>query len=158
MVKSEVLIEALQNFVKVVRTMLEDVEKATATTGSLQDFATNKLMSLFGIIAAGANLYSSLSVNKRSEAEDLWKPLYQIAGVRDAVEDFLELEVEWDAFLESLDSRLQMSDKLLACTSPVERLSADIKLTDARSGEEVTVGRYYGKAENLLLVLIRHLG
>ena len=44
-------------------------------------------------------------------------------------------QVEWDSFLERLDSGLQMSDKLLACASPVETLSADIKLTDARSGE-----------------------
>lgn len=44
-------------------------------------------------------------------------------------------QVEWDAFLERLDSELQMSDKLLACTSPAKTLSADIKLTDAKSGE-----------------------
>ena len=44
-------------------------------------------------------------------------------------------QVEWDSFLERLDSGLQMSDKLLASASPVETLSADIKLTDARSGE-----------------------
>ena len=63
------------------------------------------------------------------------KTFYQSPGVRDVIEDLLELEVEWDSFLEHLDSGLQMSDKLLASASPVETLSADIKLTDARSGE-----------------------
>ena len=55
------------------------------------------------------------------------KTFYQSPGVRDVIEDLLELEVEWDSFLEHLDSGLQMSDKLLACASPMDTLSADIE-------------------------------
>lgn len=44
-------------------------------------------------------------------------------------------QVEWNVFLERLDSELQMSDKLLACTSPAKTLNADTKLTDAKSGK-----------------------
>uniref|UniRef100_A0AAY4CDM3 Uncharacterized protein n=2 Tax=Denticeps clupeoides TaxID=299321 RepID=A0AAY4CDM3_9TELE len=151
------LVQALDVLVKVGRGLLEDAEKQVAE-GSLHDFVSNKIRFLFGMMGAGAAFLNSLSVKNMSEAEDLWKNSFQDSGVREQVEEFLSLEVEWDNFLERLDSGLQTSDELLAAVPSVQSLSADMHLTSARSGEDVTLGHYFGQGKNLLLVLIRHFG
>lgn len=47
----------------------------------------------------------------------------------------LLLKEEWDAFLDRIDTELKTSDKRLTGGPTSQNLSADIPLTDARSGE-----------------------
>lgn len=124
---------------------------------SLESFVAHKLVDLLGLIAAGAEFYKSLGVKKRSEAESVWQKFYHHAEVRDEVEELLELESEWDSFIESVDEGVHagagQSSGLRA-----DSLSPEIPLADGGSGKSATLGQYLGQGQKLLLVLIRHYG
>ncbi|KAK6295198.1 hypothetical protein J4Q44_G00344240 [Coregonus suidteri] len=152
----DTLIYCLTGLNTMGRILLENGKKEAA--GSIEDFVPNKITTLFGLMTCGANFYNSIGVKKRSEAEDLWKKSFHHAKVQEQVEELLQLEEEWDAFLDCIDTELKTTDKQLTGGPTSQNLSADMPLTDARSGENVTLGQYFGKGENLLLVLIRHFG
>uniref|UniRef100_A0AAY5KJQ5 Uncharacterized protein n=3 Tax=Esox lucius TaxID=8010 RepID=A0AAY5KJQ5_ESOLU len=152
----DALILGLADLNTMGRILLENGKQEAA--GSIKDFVPNKITTLFGLMTCGANFYKSISVTKHSEAEDLWKKSYHHAMVREQVDELLQLEEEWDAFLDSIDTELKTTDKQLTGRPTSQNLSADTFLTDARSGENVALGKYFGKGENLLLVLIRHFG
>lgn len=120
------------------------------------DFVPHKISTLFGLIKAGADFYKSLGVKKWSEAEAIWQKSYNHEAVREQVEELLQLETEWDSFLEGVDRGLQTTDAQLSQTA--DRLSPDTELIDARSAKSVTLGQYLGQGQKLLLVLIRHFG
>ncbi|XP_071752997.1 prostamide/prostaglandin F synthase-like [Centroberyx gerrardi] len=110
--------------------------------GSLEEFIRKKIrieqnQSLLGLIEAGAALYR------------------RCAALRDAVEDFLQLEVQWDAFLQHLDDELHLSAKILDQGQQARWISPDTPLLNARTGETLTLEKYLGKGEKILLVLIR---
>uniref|UniRef100_A0AAQ5Y4M7 Selenoprotein L n=1 Tax=Amphiprion ocellaris TaxID=80972 RepID=A0AAQ5Y4M7_AMPOC len=127
-------------------------------TVSLQNLVPHKISTLFGLISAGGDLYRSLGVKTKSEAEAIWKKFYHHAEVREQVEELMQLETEWDSFLESVDTGLQTSQEQLPVAKTGDSLSPDIAFTDARSGESVTLGQYLSQGQKLLLVLIRHVG
>ncbi|KAI1895704.1 hypothetical protein AGOR_G00108980 [Albula goreensis] len=159
MLQTDRISKALETFVKTGQGLLQNA-KRESKEGSTHDFVTKKIRierrdSLLGLIAAGAELYKSLSVKKKSEAEKVWKNAYHCAQVRDAVEAFLQLETDWDTFLEHLDAELRMTDLTLHRGTPMGQLSAETPLIDARTGEAVTLGNYLRKGERILLVLIR---
>ncbi|KAE8290233.1 hypothetical protein D5F01_LYC11953 [Larimichthys crocea] len=77
------------------------------------------------------------------------------ASLRDAVRDFQQLEVQWDAFLQRLDDELQLSAKILDGDHQSKRVSPETSLINARTGETVTFEKYLGKGKKILLVLIR---
>uniref|UniRef100_A0A8C6URE1 Uncharacterized protein n=1 Tax=Neogobius melanostomus TaxID=47308 RepID=A0A8C6URE1_9GOBI len=109
---------------------------------------------MFGLITGGATLFKNLGVTKKSEAEEIWKKSYHREAVREQVDALLQLETEWDSFLESVDGGLQTADIPL---SPTESLSPDMALLDARTAKNVTLGEYLSPGLKQLLVLIRHL-
>lgn len=113
---------------------------------------------MFGLITGGATFYKNLGVKKKREAEEIWQKSYHRAAVREQVDEFLQLETEWDAFLESVDRGLQTTDGQLSSVKTAECLSPDTELTDARSGKSVTLGQFLSPGQKLLLVLIRHVG
>uniref|UniRef100_A0A673WWV0 Uncharacterized LOC115192909 n=2 Tax=Salmo trutta TaxID=8032 RepID=A0A673WWV0_SALTR len=152
----DTLIYGLTGLNTMGRILLENGKQEAA--GSIEDFVPNKITTLFGLMTCAANFYNSIGVKKRIDAEDLWKKSYHHAKVQEQVEELLQLEEEWDAFLDRIDTELKTSDKRLTGGPTSQNLSADTPLTDARSGENVTLGLYFGKGENLLLVLIRHFG
>ncbi|XP_064859344.1 uncharacterized protein LOC135561558 [Oncorhynchus nerka] len=75
--------------------------------------------------------------------------------MQDAVEDFLQLGVQWDSFLEYLDKELHLGDRIFGQEPQVKCLSPDIPLIDAQTGATLTLGKYLGRGEKVLLVLIR---
>ncbi|KAL2098850.1 hypothetical protein ACEWY4_005330 [Coilia grayii] len=155
----ETLVNSLTKFVLTGRSLLE-IAQGESETGSLQDFIRNKISierpkSLLGLIAAGAELYKSLSVKKRTEAEALWSIKFRHAEVQEAVDSLLQLGAEWDAFLEGLDHKLKLKDGTLNQTINIASLPADTIFTDARTGNAVSLGKYLGKGSKTLLVLIR---
>ncbi|KAG7460968.1 hypothetical protein MATL_G00204600 [Megalops atlanticus] len=149
--EDDILINALKDLVHVVQGLLENAEKESSK-GSLEEFVSTKLGSLFGLIPAGAKFLNSLSVKRRSEAEDVWKNAYHRAEVRDLVEDLMQLGEKWDAFLERLDEELQMSDRLLANSPQAVCLSGEMVLTDARSGEIANQGLLDAQSLRVLVV------
>ncbi|XP_056152406.1 uncharacterized protein LOC130126800 [Lampris incognitus] len=152
-------VSAIKTFVENGKTLLELAVKESQE-GSLQDFIQQKIriecdQSLLGLIEAAAALYRSLSVKKKKDAEDLWRKWYRVAELQDAVEDFLQLGVEWDAFLEHLDNKVYQSETTRDQGAPARLVAPDTQLINARTGERLTLDRYLGKGEKILLVLIR---
>ncbi|TKS87042.1 Prostamide/prostaglandin F synthase [Collichthys lucidus] len=134
-------VKALRAFVENGKALLDLAEKESRE-GSLREFIRQKIrieqkQSLLGLIEAGAALYKSC------------------ASLRDAVRDFEQLEVQWDAFLQRLDDELQLSAKTLDGDHQSKRVSPDTTLINARTGETVTFEKYLGKGKKILLVLIR---
>ncbi|KAE8290227.1 hypothetical protein D5F01_LYC11947 [Larimichthys crocea] len=152
-------VKALRAFVENGKALLDLAEKESRE-GSLQEFIRQKIrieqkQSLLGLIEAGAALYKSLSVKRIKDAEDLWRKNNHCASLRDAVRDFQQLEVQWDAFLQRLDDELQLSAKILDGDHQSKRVSPETSLINARTGETVTFEKYLGKGKKILLVLIR---
>lgn len=125
---------------------------------SLENFVSTKITTLLGLINEGANFYKSLGVKTKSEAETIWQKSYHHAAVREQVDDLLELESEWDSFLDRVERDLKVSNGQLGGGETLDRLSPETPLTDARTGQSVTLGHYLDRGQNLLLVLIRHFG
>ncbi|KAM9707630.1 peroxiredoxin-like 2C [Menidia menidia] len=152
-------VRALTAFVGNGKALLELAEKQS-NEGSRLEFITHKIRielreSLLGLIELAATMYSSLSVKRRKDAEDLWTKNIHCAALRDAVQEFRQLEVQWDAFLQLLDDDLQLSANVLDGDHRSTPVITDTPLTDARTGEKVTLQKYLGKDKKTLLVLIR---
>lgn len=155
-VSEETLTGALTLLVNMGTVLLQTAKQEAQE--SLESFVPHKITTLFGLIAAGANFYKSLGVKKKKEAEDIWKKSYHHEAVREQVERLLQLETEWDSFLESVDRDLQTTDRQLSGGKIADSLSPDTSFTDAKSGKSVTLGQYLHQGQKLLLVLIRHFG
>ncbi|XP_036927479.1 uncharacterized protein LOC119004563 [Acanthopagrus latus] len=151
--------KALAAFVERGKALLERAE-IQSREGSPQDFIRQKIrieqkQSLLGLIEAAADLYRSLSVNKKADAEHLWRINNHCAALRAVLTDFKQLEVQWDSFLQRLDDELQLSAKTLERDHPSKCVSPDTSLISARTGEEVRLEKYLGRGKKILLVLIR---
>ncbi|XP_070776856.1 prostamide/prostaglandin F synthase-like [Enoplosus armatus] len=96
-----------------------------------------------------------LDLAEKESREAFLYDLSSCAALRDAVQDFLELEVQWDAFLQRLDDELQLSAEILDGDHQSKCISPDTFLIDARTEETVTLEKYLGKGKKTLLVLIR---
>ncbi|XP_030577583.1 selenoprotein L [Archocentrus centrarchus] len=155
-VSEETLTDALSLLVNMGKVLLQNAKEEAAA--SLENFVPHKITTLFGLITAGANFYKSLGVKKKSEAEAIWQKSYHCAAVREQVEELLQLENEWDSFLESVDEGLQTTDVQLSGGNKTDSLSPETLFTDGRSGKSVTLGQYLGQGQSLLLVLTRHFG
>ncbi|XP_071353589.1 prostamide/prostaglandin F synthase-like [Trachinotus anak] len=152
-------VKALTAFVENGKALLDLAEKESKED-SFQTFIRQKIridqkQSLLGLIEAAAALYRSLSVKRKKDAEDLWRKNIHCAALREAVQDFQRLAVQWDSFLQRLDDELQLSAKILAGDHQSRRISPDTPLIDAKTGETVTLEKYLGKGKKILLVLIR---
>ncbi|XP_035535087.1 selenoprotein L [Morone saxatilis] len=90
-VSEETLTSALSQLVNLGRILLQKARQEAAE--SLETFVPHKITTLFGLITAGAQLYKSLGVKKKTEAEAVWQKYYHHAAVREQVEELLELEV-----------------------------------------------------------------
>ncbi|XP_067337428.1 selenoprotein L isoform X2 [Channa argus] len=137
-VSEETLTNGLSMLVKVGKVLLETAQQDAQA--SLRNFVPHKITVLFGLITAGTDFYRSH------------------VAVREQLEDLLQLEREWDSFLESVDRDLQTSDGQLSGEKTTDSLRPGTVLTDARSGRSVTLDQYLVRGQKLLLVLIRHFG
>uniref|UniRef100_W5NFI6 Uncharacterized protein n=1 Tax=Lepisosteus oculatus TaxID=7918 RepID=W5NFI6_LEPOC len=155
LLQDAILVKALEDFVIAGRELLIKAVKERQE-GSIQEFISKKIGSLLGFTVAAADFLNRLSVKKRKDAEEVWKKFYHCSDVRDHVEDFLQLEVDWDEFLKGLDKELNLCERF-PCQVPLGGyLSGEVTLTDAKSGQSVSLGSYFGKDKSLLLVLLRH--
>lgn len=157
--RSACWVNALRAFIESGKALLDLADKESRE-GSLQDFIRQKIQieqkeSLLGLIEAAAHLYRSLSVQRKKEAEDLWRQNSTCAALQDVLQDFKQLQVQWDAFLQHLDDGLQLSAKTLDGEHQPTWISPDIPLINARTGERTPLGKYLVKGKKTLLVLIR---
>ncbi|KAM8846595.1 selenoprotein L isoform 1-T1 [Synchiropus picturatus] len=123
---------------------------------SLETFVAQKISALLGLIAAGADFYRSVGVTRKSEAEGVWQRFYGRDAVAEQVEALLQLERDWDGFLDWVDKSLQTGRSTEGV--PAARVGPELVLTDGRSGGSVTLAQHLQAGHKLLLVLIRHYG
>lgn len=154
-VTHETVASSLTQLVDLGRVLLENAKKEAAV--SLERFVPHKITTLFGLISPGAQLYKSIGVKDRSEAEAVCQKFYHHAEVREKLEELLELENEWNSFLDEVDKGLQTTD-WLSGGKMADSLSPDVAFTDGRSEKSVTLGQFLEQGQKLLLVLIRHYG
>lgn len=152
----ETLTNGLTLLLNLGKILLQNAKQEAAD--SLETFVPYKITTLFGLVTASEDLYRSLGVKKKSEAEAIWQKSYHHEAVREQVEELLQLESEWDSFLQGVDKHLQMTDEQLSGQQAADSLSPDFLLTDVRSEQSVALGHFLGQGQKLLLVLIRHVG
>ncbi|XP_054470258.1 uncharacterized protein LOC129103698 [Anoplopoma fimbria] len=152
--------KALTAFVEKGKALLYIAEKESRED-SIHVFIRQKIrieqkQSVLGLIEAGAALYRSLSVKRKNDAEDIWRKNNHCAALQNAVQDFQQLEVQWDAFMQRLDDELQLSAKTLDRDHQSKCISPETSLIDARQeSKTVILEKYLGKGKKILLVLIR---
>ncbi|XP_051880510.1 selenoprotein L [Pristis pectinata] len=120
----------------------------------VQEFVSQKIGCLAGLIPLYANFFNNLCLRKRSDAEDLFKKFYHSASVRDQVEDLLEFEVEWNNFLGDIDSQMK-ANSFQAQLRLGAQVPGCLVFTDVRSEREVQLKEFL-QGQKLLLVLLRH--
>ncbi|XP_014353576.1 selenoprotein L [Latimeria chalumnae] len=153
-VPKEVLVQLLSELVKEGREVLEKVVEESKQ-GSMKEFVLHRISSLGTMIGVYATFLNRLSVQKRCDAEQLWKKYFYCSDVRDCVDDLLQFEIEWNSFLQSVDSVLQC-DNITAQLELGGQVSQDLEFVEARSGRSIKFADYLGKGKKLLLVLLRH--
>ncbi|XP_007898854.2 selenoprotein L [Callorhinchus milii] len=144
------LLELLQAGGQLLRTAVQE-----AGAGTAQEYVSQKIWHLAGMIQIYETFLKNLSVAKRSDAENLWKTLYHSAAVRDHVEDLLQFELDWNTFLRNVDVSLK-TDCVGIQLGLGAQVPASMPFTDARSGKEVVLEEYQQHNMKLLLVLLRH--
>uniref|UniRef100_A0AAV2K7T2 Selenoprotein L n=1 Tax=Knipowitschia caucasica TaxID=637954 RepID=A0AAV2K7T2_KNICA len=152
--EEDTLLRGLSLLVSLGTVLLQKAKEEAAE--SMEGFLPYKITTMFGLITGGTTLFRDLGVTKKSEAEELWKKSYHLEAVREQVDALLQLEIEWDAFLEHVDQSLLASNGQESPVMSVESLSADTALIDARSSKSVTLGEFLVPGQKQLLVLIRH--
>ncbi|XP_048452531.1 selenoprotein L [Rhincodon typus] len=156
----EALLRALGELSRAGRAILAAAKADSCGGGGaapemLQEFVSQKIGRMGGMIHLYANFLNSLHVHKRSEAEDLWETFYHSASVRDHVEDLLQFELEWNSFLSEVDAGLK-ANCLQAQLKLGTQVPGHMTFTEARSGREVQLEEILQHREKLLLVLLRH--
>ncbi|KAM9842541.1 peroxiredoxin-like 2C [Aulostomus maculatus] len=151
-------VRALRDFTQRGKALL-DLAERESRRGSLQEFIRQKIrieqkQSLLGLMDAAAALYRRLSVRRKKELEELLSAHHQEV-LQAAVRDLGQLEVQWDAFLQHLDEELQLSAGIPDEELQPKCVAPDVLLTDARTGDVVTLQKYLGRGKKILLVLIR---
>ncbi|XP_038656534.1 selenoprotein L [Scyliorhinus canicula] len=147
------LLKALGELSGAGRVILE-AARAASSGELLQEFVSQKIGQLAGMIPLYVKFLNSLHVQKRSDAEDLWKAFYHSTSVQDEVEDLMQFELEWNSFLSDVDARLK-TDCFQAQLSMGKQVPGHMTFTDVRSEKEVRLEEFLHQ-EKLLLVLLRH--
>lgn len=150
------LIRGLTMLVSLGKVLLQKAKEEAQE--SLESFVPHKITTMFGLITGGTTLLKNLGVTKMSEAEELWKKSYHREAVREQVDELLQLETEWDSFLEGVDRGLQTPGEQMSDMKTAESLSLDTELINTCSGKNVTLGEFLSPGQMQLLVLIRHIG
>ena len=73
---------------------------------SLESFVSDKVRQLGAAIDGYFKCMKSFDVTTRAALEEKWGKCYQSHEIRDAVEDLLEVEDNWNAFLDKVDCML----------------------------------------------------
>ncbi|CAB1416925.1 unnamed protein product [Pleuronectes platessa] len=137
---------ALELLVNLGQVLLQEAQHDAAA--SLETFVPRKISTLFGLITAGLDFYRSLGVKKRSEAEAFGRSFIMgmappcvdasssycfcsHAEVREQVEELLQLESEWDSFLQGVDRDLHTTDRQLSGVKSPDNHVAELEAREA---------------------------
>ncbi|PIK54268.1 hypothetical protein BSL78_08841 [Apostichopus japonicus] len=103
-------------------------------------------------------LLHSIGVLTWAAYEKLCQKYYASKEIQDCFSDLCEVEDDWDHFLVDCDRTWQSPvDYCHVKKQQIRRLGPlNVKLTDARTGRESTLGSHLDGCRSLVLVLLRH--
>ena len=101
----------------------------------------------------------TVGVGTRVELEHLWRGYYSDSAVQESVEELLGAEESFEEFVAEVDRDLQKSGDTLALSDVVtvgEQLPTGLSLTEAKSGDTVSLESFWKRSKYTLFVLVRH--
>lgn len=103
--------------------------------------------------------FSSMGVNTRAELQQLWAKHYNDHEVREVVEELLEHEDSMQEFAVEVDKELRLHEKKSNPPAKVGQvLPKDLTLTDAETGQEMTLETCWKESKFTWFVFLRHFG
>eukprot|EP00118_Oscarella_pearsei_P025770 m.308740 g.308740 ORF g.308740 m.308740 type:complete len:148 (+) comp44661_c0_seq1:157-600(+) len=140
------LLSGLETVEKAMRGLLRGAASDLKDLGS-STFVSHKLNTLGKLISIYCDCFDGLGVQTRQELAQLCSR--GGSDVLEAYDDLLNAEVDWNHFLQNLDSLLADG----SVDSAIDFRS--VGLVDARTEEHVSVEQLFRKS-NIVLVLLRH--
>ena len=135
-IQHEEVAASVQKVVQKINAVISSVREIIDTEENPSVFFEQNLNKL-AIIGAYVELFTSLKVGTRREAERLWQDVaQQDDSVEDAVLSLIEVETEFDKFLAEVERVLYPSDRATKTTTD------ELKETKMTSGfEEIATGK-----------------
>lgn len=99
---------------------------------SIEDFVSDKVRKMGSIMTFYHNIFCNLDVQNRKELDNKISQLYGDKEIRESVDELIELESEWDEFLEGVDKKLN-GDKVKNELAVGDQGPCELMLTDVRT-------------------------
>lgn len=149
------ILESIENVIEKIDGNIKSVNlDASFPKETFLETEVKKLL----IIPAYVELFKSLSVETRREAEKAWAS-YMIKddAVEDALDELLEKEMEFDRFLGDIDQYLLKDVETKTTNHIGSFLPQHTKVTDLNS-DLIDLSSYIPTDGNLIVIFIRHFG
>jgi len=132
----------------IIRSAREDVQVST------ENFVSNKIGQLFKIVSLFKDTFEILGVQNRDGFERKIRHNFRITKIREAYDDLLNAEQEWDDFLKAIDD--EMNSNVSAMLHVGDSGPITESLYDAQTNEPTNLKSFLSGDDFLLLVLLRH--
>lgn len=153
----------VQKFESVVQETREDLRKTEDIVEFLKwttDY-NHGIMKLCGLVPAYVEAMSNLRVQSRAELKKLWTKHCGDARVKQAVDELLEAESNYEKFLAEIDQQQlnPLEDKLTTKSGAQvgQSISMDLKIAKIPSGQQVSLEECLKGDKYTLFVLLRIL-
>ena len=105
--------DTLKNSIKTVKDKIDTIiaDCRSLVDSNPQQFVTDHVKKLGGLIGCYSHFLTNLKVQTRSEAESKWTKILNEDGVSTALDDLLDKEEEFDRFLEEIDVAISEQQK-----------------------------------------------
>lgn len=146
------------NEIKALSSLLNSLlEKAKQSVQqSLECFISDEVRQLGAAIGGYFKCMNGFGVKTRAALEAIWSKFYQSQDIRDAVEELIEVEDNWNAFLDNVDCMLSgtVIDEDVQVSTGMHA-PCDIPLINVTTKSSTSLGDMIGQ-RFLLLVMLRH--
>lgn len=145
-----VLVTELEELIKMLNQELDKFSDDNSVV-NYRDFIQSKVRQLGRGIGLYARCFQELAVRNREEMDQLLKDQFSHKEVRDAVDDLLDCEDQWNDLLERMEDVVNRND---VKRKTVSKVPLDTVIYD---GDKETNVRAVIEGKRLLLILLRHL-
>ncbi|XP_014663281.1 PREDICTED: uncharacterized protein LOC106805983 [Priapulus caudatus] len=158
--------DARRHLASVVTATAASMEEILATArlraaGSVEEFLERDYGCMGRALGVYRDMLAGVGCATRRQAEDAWGRCYANRDVRESVDDLLEVEGAWNAFLHDVDDRARRrsndggGDGGGGGVEVGDPAPGDARLRDAGTRAEVALADYLGGAA-VVVVLLRH--
>ena len=144
------LVVELEELIGVLNRELDECCDNSAVT--YRDILQSKVRQLGRGIGVYARCFQELAVNNREEMEHLLKDQFSHQDIREAMDDLLACEDQWNNLLERMEKHVNTHE---AKPKPVSKVPLDTVIYDG--DKECSLGLVGECKKRLILILLRHL-